>query len=212
MMPQLKIILVDDHPVVRAGLRAVLTEQGGLTVLAEAADGAAALAQLERLETLGEKVDVVLMDLQMDGMDGVSATTRIRALDGPPVLILTTYDSDADIRAALDAGAAGYLLKDAPLQDVLAAVEAAAAGKQVISADIAARIKPESRANTTELSPRELELVQLLARGQTNKEIAAELFISQSTVKTHLIHIYDKLGVDNRTAAIDRARANRLIR
>lgn len=212
MMPQLKIMLVDDHPVVRAGLRAVLTEQGGLTVLAEAADGAAALAQLERLETLGEKVDVVLMDLQMDGMDGVSATIRIRALDGPPVLILTTYDSDADIRAALDAGAAGYLLKDAPLPDVLAAVEAAAAGKQVISADIAARINPETRANTTELSPRELELVQLLARGQTNKEIAAELFISQSTVKTHLIHIYDKLGVDNRTAAIDRARANRLIR
>lgn len=212
MMPQLRIMLVDDHPVVRAGLRAVLTEQGGLTVLAEAADGAAALAQLERLETLGEKVDVVLMDLQMDGMDGVSATTRIRALDGPPVLILTTYDSDADIRAALDAGAAGYLLKDAPLQDVLAAVEAAAAGQQVISADIAARINSESRANTTELSPRELELVQLLARGQTNKEIAAELFISQSTVKTHLIHIYDKLGVDNRTAAIDRARANRLIR
>ena len=211
-MPNLKIMLVDDHPVVRAGLRAVLTEQGGLSVLAEAADGAAALAQLERLKTLGKQVDVVLMDLQMDGMDGVTATSRIRAQNGPPVLILTTYDSDADIRAALDAGAAGYLLKDAPLPEVLAAVEAAAAGEQVLSADIAARITPEARANTTDLSPRELELLQLLARGQSNKEIAAELFISQSTVKTHLIHIYDKLGVDNRTAAIDRARAIRLIR
>lgn len=211
-MPNLKIMLVDDHPVVRAGLRAVLTEQGGLSVLAEAGDGAAALAQLERLKTLGQHVDVVLMDLQMDGMDGVTATAKIRALGGPPVLILTTYDSDADIRAALDAGAAGYLLKDAPLPDVLAAVEAAAAGEQVLSADIAARITPEARANSTDLSPRELELLQLLARGQSNKEIAGELFISQSTVKTHLIHIYDKLGVDNRTAAIDRARLNRLIR
>ncbi len=211
-MPNLKIMLVDDHPVVRAGLRAVLTEQGGLSVLAEAADGAAALAQLERLKTLGQHVDVVLMDLQMDGMDGVTVTAKIRAQGGPPVLILTTYDSDADIRAALDAGAAGYLLKDAPLPDVLAAVEAAAAGKQVLSADIAARITPEARANSTDLSPRELELLQLLARGRSNKEIAGDLFISQSTVKTHLIHIYDKLGVDNRTAAIDRARSNRLIR
>jgi DNA-binding NarL/FixJ family response regulator len=211
-MPNLKIMLVDDHPVVRAGLRAVLTEQGGLSVLAEAGDGAAALAQLERLKTLGQHVDVVLMDLQMDGMDGVTATAKIRAQGGPPVLILTTYDSDADIRAALDAGAAGYLLKDAPLPDVLAAVEAAAAGERVLSADIAARITPEARANSTDLSPRELELLQLLARGQSNKEIAGELFISQSTVKTHLIHIYDKLGVDNRTAAIDRARSSRLIR
>lgn len=211
-MPNLKILLVDDHPVVRAGLRAVLTEQGGLTVVAEAADGAAALAQLERLKTLGQRVDVVLMDLQMDGMDGVTATARIRDRNGPPVLVLTTYDSDTDIRAALDAGAAGYLLKDAPLPEVLAAVEAAAAGEQVLSADLAARLAPGARANSTDLSPRELGLLQLLARGHTNKEIAAELFISQSTVKTHLIHIYDKLGVENRTAAIDRARANRLIR
>jgi DNA-binding NarL/FixJ family response regulator len=211
-MSTLKIMLVDDHPVVRAGLRAVLTEQGGLQVLAEAADGAAALAQLERLKTLGERVDVVLMDLQMDGMDGVTATARIRAINGPPVLILTTYDSDADIRAALDAGAAGYLLKDAPLPDVLAAVEAAAAGAQVLSADIAARFTPDARANSTDLSPRELQLLQLLARGHSNKEIAADLFISQSTVKTHLIHIYNKLGVENRTAAIDRARSLRLIR
>lgn len=211
-MRNLKIMLVDDHPEVRAGLRVVLTEQGGLQVLAEAEDGAAALAQLERLGTLGQRVDVVLMDLQMDGMDGVVATKRIRARGGPPVLILTTYDSDADIRAALDAGAAGYLLKDAPLGDVLAAVEAAAKGEHVLSTQVAARNAPQTHTNRTDLSPRERELLQLLARGNSNKEIAAELFISQSTVKTHLIHIYDKLGVDNRTAAIDRARGNRLIR
>lgn len=211
-MDELNLLLVDDHPVVRAGLKAVLTEQGGLHVVAEAADGAAAIAQLHRLETLGERVDVVLMDLQMDGMDGVEATGRIRAAGGPPVLILTTYDSDTDIRAALDAGAAGYLLKDAPLDRLTAAVGDAARGRRVLSDEVAARIDPAGRNAATELSPRELELVGLLARGLVNREIARELFISESTVKTHLIHIYAKLGVDTRTAAIDRARSLRLIR
>ena len=211
-MDELNLLLVDDHPVVRAGLKAVLTEQGGLQVVAEAADGAAAIAQLHRLETLGERVDVVLMDLQMDGMDGVEATGRIRAAGGPPVLILTTYDSDTDIRAALDAGAAGYLLKDAPLDRLTAAVGDAARGRRVLSDEVAARIDPAGRNAATELSPRELELVGLLARGLVNREIARELFISESTVKTHLIHIYAKLGVDTRTAAIDRARSLRLIR
>ncbi len=199
-------------PVVRAGLKAVLTDQDGLKVVAEAADGAAAIAQLNRLATLGEHVDVVLMDLQMDGMDGVEATGRIRAAGGPPVLILTTYDSDTDIRAALDAGAAGYLLKDAPLDRLTAAVGDAARGRRVLSDEVAARIDPAGRNAATELSPRELELVGLLSRGLANREIARELFISESTVKTHLIHIYAKLGVDTRTAAIDRARALRLIR
>lgn len=210
-MDSLQILLVDDHPVVRAGLRAVLTEQGGLTVLAEAADGEEALAQLARLQTLGERVDVVLMDLQMEGMDGVQATARIAAAAGPPVLILTTYDSDADIRAALEAGAAGYLLKDAPLPELVAAVRTAASGQRVLDAGVAARLNPAER-DAAELSPRELELLALLARGMSNKEIARGLFISESTVKTHLIHIYSKLAVDNRTAAIDRARALRLIR
>lgn len=211
-MDELHLLLVDDHPVVRAGLKAVLTDQDGLKVVAEAADGAAAIAQLNRLATLGEHVDVVLMDLQMDGMDGVEATGRIRAAGGPPVLILTTYDSDTDIRAALDAGAAGYLLKDAPLDRLTAAVGDAARGRRVLSDEVAARIDPAGRNAATELSPRELELVGLLARGLVNREIARELFISESTVKTHLIHIYAKLGVDTRTAAIDRARALRLIR
>ncbi|WP_372699559.1 response regulator [Arthrobacter sp. JSM 101049] len=211
-MDELNLLLVDDHPVVRAGLKAVLTEQAGLHVLAEAADGAAAIAQLQRLQTLGERIDVVLMDLQMDGMDGVEATGRIRAAGGPPVLILTTYDSDTDIRAALDAGAAGYLLKDAPLDRLTAAVGDAARGRRVLSDEVAARIDPAGRNAATELSPRELELLGLLARGLVNRQIARELFISESTVKTHLIHIYSKLGVDTRTAAIDRARALRLIR
>jgi DNA-binding NarL/FixJ family response regulator len=152
------------------------------------------------------------MDLQMDGMDGVEATGRIRAAGGPPVLILTTYDSDTDIRAALDAGAAGYLLKDAPLDRLTAAVGDAARGRRVLSDEVAARIDPAGRNAATELSPRELELVGLLARGLVNRQIARELFISESTVKTHLIHIYSKLGVDTRTAAIDRARSLRLIR
>lgn len=211
-MNELNLLLVDDHPVVRAGLKAVLADQAGLRVVAEAADGAAAIAQLQRLDTLGERVDVVLMDLQMDGMDGVEATGRIRAAGGPPVLILTTYDSDTDIRAALDAGAAGYLLKDAPLDRLTAAVGDAARGRRVLSDEVAARIDPAGRNAATELSPRELELVGLLARGLVNRQIARELFISESTVKTHLIHIYAKLGVDTRTAAIDRARSLRLIR
>ncbi|MDN6332251.1 MAG: response regulator transcription factor, partial [Micrococcaceae bacterium] len=144
-MDELNLLLVDDHPVVRAGLKAVLTEQAGLRVVAEAADGAAAIAQLNRLETLGEHVDVVLMDLQMDGMDGVEATGRIRSAGGPPVLILTTYDSDSDIRTALDAGAAGYLLKDAPLERLTAAVRDAARGRRVLSEEVAARMDPAAR-------------------------------------------------------------------
>lgn len=211
-MDELNLLLVDDHPVVRAGLKAVLTGQAGLRVLAEAAEGEAAIAQLQRLHTLGERIDVVLMDLQMGGMDGVEATRRIRAAGGPPVLILTTYDSDTDIRAALDAGAAGYLLKDAPLDRLTAAVGDAARGRRVLSDEVAARIDPAGRHAATGLSPRELELLGLLARGLVNRRIARELFISESTVKTHLIHIYSKLGVDTRTAAIDRARSLRLIR
>jgi DNA-binding NarL/FixJ family response regulator len=211
-MDKLRLLLVDDHPVVRAGLRAVLTEQAGLRVLAEASDGAAALAQLHRLRTLGDAVDVVLMDLQMDGMDGVEATRRIRAAGGPPVLILTTYDADTDIRAALDAGAAGYLLKDAPLAELSEAVRNAAVGRRVLAPGLAARVEAGAREGSAALSPRELELLVLLARGGSNRQIARELFISESTVKTHLIHIFSKLGVDTRTAAIDRARVLRLIR
>lgn len=207
----IRVLLVDDHPVVRAGLRAMLADFEGVEVAAEAADGAAALAELAKARTLGERVDVVLMDLQMAGMDGVTATGRVRALEGaPPVLILTTYDADADIRAALDAGASGYMLKDAPPEDIRRAVLAAAAGTRVLAPDVQARIERTRQEDA--LSARELELLALLAGGASNRALAKALFISEATVKTHLVHIYAKLGVDNRTAAIAEARRKRIIR
>lgn len=207
----IRVLLVDDHPVVRAGLRAMLADFEGVEVAAEAADGAAALAELAKSRTLGERVDVVLMDLQMAGMDGVTATGRVRALEGPPpVLILTTYDTDADIRSALDAGASGYMLKDAPPEDIRRAVLAAAAGTRVLAPDVQARIERTRQEDA--LSARELELLALLAGGASNRALAKALFISEATVKTHLVHIYAKLGVDNRTAAIAEARRKRIIR
>lgn len=214
IVAEIRILLVDDHPVVRAGLRAMLTEFEGFTVVAEAPEGAAALKEVQRLAVLGEPVDVVLMDLQMGaGMDGVSATKAIKELtDAPPVLILTTYDTDADILAAVEAGASGYMLKDAPPEQIRAAVQQAAAGQTALAPEVAARLIGRIRNPAPVLSAREVELVELLATGMANKEIARQLFISEATVKTHLVHIYDKLAVDNRTAAISVAVARRIIR
>ncbi|MEV8041697.1 MULTISPECIES: response regulator transcription factor [unclassified Arthrobacter] len=216
-MNDIRVLLVDDHPVVRAGLRAMLAGCEGITVAAEAADGAAAIAELSRLHTLGEPADVVLMDLQMGaGMDGVTATGRIRAgaagTPPPPVLILTTFDSDADILAAVEAGASGYMLKDAPPEQLRDAVLAAAAGRTALAPEVAARLLGRIRNPEPALSARELELLELLATGLANRAIAKELFISEATVKTHLAHIYAKLGVDNRTAAIAAATQRRIIR
>jgi DNA-binding NarL/FixJ family response regulator len=212
-MSPTRILLVDDHPVVRAGLRAMLGDFEGVEVAAEAADGAAAIAELARLQTLGTPVDVVLMDLQMaPGMDGVTATRQIRAAQGPPVLILTTYDSDADILAAIDAGAAGYMLKDAAPEEIRSAVTAAAEGRTALAPQVAGRLLGQLRNPETALSPRELELLELLADGMANRAMARALFISEATVKTHLVHIYEKLGVDNRTAAVNEARKRRIIR
>ncbi|GAA3287039.1 response regulator [Arthrobacter citreus] len=212
-MSATRILLVDDHPVVRAGLRAMLSDFEGVEVAAEAADGAAAIAELARLQTLGTPVDVVLMDLQMaPGMDGVTATRQIRAAQGPPVLILTTYDSDADILAAVDAGAAGYMLKDAAPEDIRSAVTAAAEGRTALAPQVAGRLLGQLRNPETALSPRELELLELLADGMANRAMARALYISEATVKTHLVHIYEKLGVDNRTAAVSEARKRRIIR
>ncbi|WP_125613005.1 response regulator [Specibacter cremeus] len=210
----IRILLVDDHPVVRAGLRAMLGGFEEFDVVAEAAEGAGAIREIERLATLGEPVDVVLMDLQMGaGMDGVGATRRIRAMPtAPPVLILTTYDTDADILAAVEAGASGYMLKDAPPEQIRAAVQAAAAGETALAPEVAARLMGRIRNPAPALSAREIELVELLATGLANKAIAKKMFISEATVKTHLVHIYDKLGVDNRTAAIAAATARRIIR
>ncbi|QDY89725.1 response regulator transcription factor [Arthrobacter sp. UKPF54-2] len=216
-MKEIRVLLVDDHPVVRAGLRAMLTGFEGIAVADEAGDGAAALAALGRLNTLGEPVDVVLMDLQMGaGMDGVAATGRIKAGEAgtpaPPVLILTTFDSDADILAAVEAGASGYMLKDAPPEQIREAVLAAAAGRTALAPEVAARLLGRIRNPEPALSPREIQLLELLATGLGNRAIARQLFISEATVKTHLVHIYGKLGVDNRTAAIAAATQRRIIR
>ncbi|WIG17782.1 response regulator [Kocuria rosea] len=203
------VLLVDDHPVVRAGLRALLEGFGGITVTAEAGEGQEALRALADADPA---VDVVVMDLQMGrGMDGIEATRRITARNGPPVLILTTYDAQADILAAMSAGATGYLLKDAPSDAVRQAVQAAAAGQPVLSPTVTAQLVRRVTAPATALTAREIEILQRLATGATNRQLARALFISEATVKTHLVHIYDKLGVDNRTQAVDRARTDHLI-
>ena len=211
----IRVLLVDDHPVVRRGLRALLEELPGLEPVGEAADGAEAIGLLDRFARDGlPRPDVVLMDLQMGaGMNGVEATRRITALPDPPrVLILTTYSTDADILAAVEAGATGYLLKDAPPEDLAGAVRAAARGETVLAPPVAARLMGRVRAGRPTLSPRENEILGLLAEGLANRQISKRLFISEATVKTHLVHIYDKLGVDSRTAAIAAALQNGLLR
>ncbi len=213
-MSGIRVLLVDDHPVVRAGLRAMLSDFAGISVVAEAVDGAEAIGVVNRFITLGEPVDVVLMDLQMGtGMDGVTATRQIRNLaEAPPVLILTTYDTDADILAAVEAGASGYMLKDAPPEQIRDAVKSAAAGQTALAPEVAARLMGRIQNPQPSLSNREIQLVELLATGMSNRAMSKELFISEATVKTHLVHIYDKLGVDNRTAAISAARQRRINR
>ncbi|WP_295018901.1 response regulator transcription factor [uncultured Micrococcus sp.] len=208
-----RVMLVDDHPVVRAGVQAVLEADPGIQVVAEAGEGAAALAALEHG---ADGVDVVLMDLQMGaGMDGVTATRRVRA-EHPrlPVLILTTFDTEADILAALDAGAAGYLLKDAPPEEIAGAVHRMAAGRPALGAEVAERLltRTTGPGAASALSAREIELLELIARGDTNREAARALFLSEATVKTHLVHIFQKLGVATRTEAVHAARERRIIR
>lgn len=209
----IRVLLVDDHPVVRRGLRAVVDDLPDVTAVGEAADGAAALGLLAELPP-EQRPDVVLMDLQMGaGMHGVEATRRLTALPAPPaVLILTTYSTDADILAAVEAGASGYLLKDAPPEELAAAIHATARGETVLAPPVAARLLGRVRAGRPSLSPREAEILQLLAEGLPNRQISKRLFISEATVKTHLVHVYDKLGVDSRTAAIAAGLAAGLIR
>lgn len=206
----LRILLVDDHPVVRRGLRAMVDEREDMDVVAEAADGQAALDALDTAP-----VDVVLMDLRMSaGMDGVTAIRRIAGLpDPPPVLVLTTYDTDADILAAVEAGATGYMLKDAPPDELCQAVRAAARGETTLAPGVASRLLGRLRGGPQEaLSSREVEILRLLAEGLSNRAISGRLFISEATVKTHLVHIYEKLEVDSRTAAISVALERGIIR
>ncbi|MFD7730221.1 LuxR C-terminal-related transcriptional regulator [Kitasatospora phosalacinea] len=199
----IRVLVVDDHPVVRRGLRAVVEDLPEVTAVGEAPDGTPPHGQLAALPP-DPRPHRLRMVLQMGtGMHGVEATRRITALPDPPaVLVLTTYSTDADILAAVEAGATGYLLKDAPPEDLAAAIHATARGETVLAPPVAARLLGRVRAGRPSLSPRETEILQLLAEGLPNRQISKRLFISEATVKTHLVHIYDKLGVDSRTSAV----------
>ncbi|MGW7535076.1 response regulator [Amycolatopsis sp. NPDC054798] len=203
----IRLLLADDHPVVRAGLRAVLETEPDLEVVAEASSA-------EEAVRLAGGADVVLMDLQFgSGKHGSEATAEITAAaNAPKVLVLTTYDTDGDILAAIEAGATGYLLKDAPPEDLAAAVRNAAAGQTVLAPAVAHRLMNRMRTPAAALSPREIEVLGLVADGLSNLEISKRLFLSQATVKSHLVHIYTKLGVDSRTAAVAAGQAQGLIR
>jgi DNA-binding NarL/FixJ family response regulator len=195
----IRILIVDDHPVVRDGPRGMLAGTSDLEVVGEASDGAQALVVVERLQP-----DVVLMDLRMPGLGGAPA---IRALaergSSAKVLVLTTYDSDSDVVPALEAGATGYLLKDTPREDLVRAIRAAAQGDAVLAPSVASRLVSQFREPARDtLSDRELEVLGLIAQGETNRGAAARLFISEATVKTHLLHIYEKLAVNDRAAAV----------
>lgn len=212
--PIINVLLVDDHPVVRAGLRALLAGMGGVRVVGEAANGAAALemaALAQHPDSNVANIDVVVMDIAMPGLDGITTTQRLQAQDGPPVLILTTYDTQTDVLAAVEAGAKGYLLKDAEPEKLRQAIINTAAGKPTVSSEVAALLMNRMQQSHERLSDRERQLLAHLATGATNKQLAQSLFISEATVKTHLVHIYRKLGVTNRTAAINTAREQRLI-
>ncbi|MFI6880988.1 response regulator [Streptomyces sp. NPDC050400] len=200
--PVITLLIVDDHPVVRDGLRGMFESATGFTVLGEAANGVEAVTRVAELDP-----DVVLMDLRMPGGGGVDAIKELTRRGARcRVLVLTTYDTDSDTLPAIEAGATGYLLKDAPREELFTAVRAAAEGRTVLSPAVASRLvtavrTPAPAADET-LSSREREVLVLVARGTSNKEIARELFISEATVKTHLTHIYGKLGVKDRAAAV----------
>jgi DNA-binding NarL/FixJ family response regulator len=205
----LRVVLVDDHPVVRAGLRALLEGQPDLVVVGEAAGAQEAERVVEQA-----RPDVVLMDLELgDGPGGARTTAVLRARPDPPqVLVLTTYETDADVLAALDAGARGFLLKDAPPAELFRAVRHVADGQMVLAPSVAARLAARASAPAPVLSPREVEILGLLVEGRSNRDIARTLFLSEATVKSHLSHVYAKLGVESRTAAIAHALEHRIVR
>ena len=211
---RVRLLVVDDHPVVRSGIVGMLSGEQDLQVVGQAADGAEAIALTAELAP-----DVVLMDLRMPGVDGVEATRRISARPAAPrVVVLTTYDTDGDILRAVEAGAIGYLLKDSPREDILAAVLSAAVGRSTLSPAVTTRLVGAARGTgrgadgslcraeaPVSLSPRERQVLQAASRGLSNNQIGAELYITEATVKTHLLRAYAKLGVDSRTAAVTEA-------
>ncbi|MGO4147700.1 response regulator [Paenarthrobacter sp. YAF11_1] len=198
-MTSISVVLVDDHTVVRSGLKALLGTQADIAVVGEAASGEEALEAAQQ-----HAPDVVLMDLAMGaGMDGIEAIKQLRQrTPKQAIIVFTTYDSDADIVRAVDAGAMGYLLKDAAPEEIFAAVRGAVQGKSVMSAPVASRLFQQLRNPDEILTPREAELLSLLTEGLSNRDLGKRLFISEATVKTHLAHIYAKLGVETRAAAI----------
>lgn len=207
----IRLVIADDHPIVRAGLNALFSLEPDFEVVAEAGtpDQAVDLAE-------SSNPDVVLMDLQFGShaaATGADATRRIRDLDAAPyVLVLTNYDSDADILNAIEAGASGYLLKDAPPHELIAAVRAAAAGESALAPVIASRLLDRMRSPQISLSSREIQVLDLVAAGRSNTEVAEELFVSETTVKSHLAHIFSKLNVNSRTAAVSAARRKGILR
>ena len=208
-MERIRLIIADDHPVVRTGLQGMLAGQPDFEVVGEATTGTEAVEIVAQLQP-----EVVLMDLQMPEMDGVTATAEIKAHHPEThVLILTTYDTDADILRAVEAGATGYLLKDAPREELFHAVRAAAQGKTVLAPTVATRLLEQMREPAQEtLSGREVQVLALVADGASNKEIGKQLHVSEATVKSHLLHIFDKLGVADRTAAVTTALKRGILR
>lgn len=206
----IRLVVADDHPIVRAGIVALFALEDDIEIVAEAATPDEAVAAARRYNP-----DVVLMDLRFGdaATTGADATRRIRALDAAPyVLVLTNYDSDADILGAVEAGASGYLLKDSPPHELSAAVRAAAAGESAIAPVIATRLLEWMRAPQASLSHREIQVLELVAAGRSNTDVAAELFVSETTVKSHLARIFTKLDVTSRTAAVAAARQRGILR
>jgi DNA-binding NarL/FixJ family response regulator len=203
-----RVLVVDDHPMMRAGLTALFDNDPTIEVVAAVGTTAEAMTELRR-----GRPHVVLMDLQFNrAFDGAQATREIRELPEPPaVLILTNFDTDADILEAIEAGAAGYLLKDAAPEDITTAIHAAASGGTALAPAVATRLFARMQQPHSALSPRELEVLALVASGHSNTDIARQLHLSETTVKSHLAHIYPKLGVNSRTAAVAEARKRGMI-
>jgi DNA-binding NarL/FixJ family response regulator len=204
----IRLLIVDDHPVVRDGLSGIFAGDPDFEVVGQAANGVEAVRQAEELQA-----DVVLMDLRMPEMGGVEAIKQLRKrTPSAHVIVLTTYDTDNDVLSAIEAGATGYLLKDAPREELIRAVRAAHRGESVLSPSVVGQLMGRARRPATDaVSPRELQVIKLIAGGANNREAAAKLFVSEATIKTHLMHIFEKLGVRDRAAAVSEAYKRHLI-